>query len=53
MKEGNDKLTISIDKKIKDRYKEICEKKGLKVGKQIELFMLEELNKEKRGKNEK
>ena len=47
MKEGNDKLTISVDKKIKDKYKEICEKKGLKIGKQIELFMLEELNKEK------
>ena len=46
MKKGNDKLTISIDKKTKDKFKEFCEKKGLKIGKQIELFMLEELKNE-------
>ncbi|MFH1501266.1 MAG: hypothetical protein ABIE22_04970 [archaeon] len=49
MKRGNDKLTLSIDKKTKDKYKEFCEKNGLKIGKQIELFMLEEL-KNKNGK---
>tara|TARA_B100000315_G_scaffold250182_1_gene282575 strand:+ start:882 stop:1034 length:153 start_codon:yes stop_codon:yes gene_type:complete len=48
MKEGNDKLTISINKRIKGLFKEICEKEGLKVGKQIELFLLQELR--KRGK---
>ena len=46
MKRGNDKLTISVDKKIKDKYKEFCEKNGLKIGKQIELFMKQELKKE-------
>lgn len=45
MKEGNDKLTISIDKRIKDLYKELCDKEGLKMGKQLELFMQSELKK--------
>jgi len=45
MKKGNDKLTISVDKKIKDRYKEFCEEEGLKIGKQIEKFMKNELEK--------
>ena len=45
MKEGNDKLTISIDERIKSLYKEICDKEGLRIGKQIELFMLNELRK--------
>ena len=43
MKSGNDKLTISVDKAIKDKYKEFCDKHGLKIGKQIELFMMKEL----------
>ncbi len=50
MKKGNDKLTISVNEDIKERYKKFCEKNGLKIGKQIELFMLEELNKIKEGK---
>lgn len=45
MKKGNDKLTISVDKKIKDLYKQYCEEEGLKIGKQIEKFMREELKK--------
>jgi antitoxin component of RelBE/YafQ-DinJ toxin-antitoxin module len=45
MKEGNDKLTISVDTIIKDRFKDVCDKEGLKIGKQIELFMLNELKK--------
>ena len=48
MKKGNDKLTISVSKKIKDNFKAICDEEGLKIGKQIELFMLKELK--KRGK---
>jgi len=48
MKKGNDKLTISVDKEVKDLYKEICDKEGLKIGKQIELFMNEELKKRKK-----
>jgi|TARA_Y100000034_G_C6880405_1_gene403349 hypothetical protein len=46
MRKGNDKLTISVDKKIKDLYKKYCEEEGLKIGKQIEKFMREELRKE-------
>ncbi len=45
MRKGNDKLTISVDKIIKEMYKEFCESHGLKIGKQIELFMQEELKK--------
>ncbi len=48
MKQGNDKLTVSVNKKIKDLFKKICDEEGLKVGKQLELFMLKELK--KRGK---
>ena len=47
MKEGNDKLTVSIDESVKERYKELCEREGLKMGKQIELFMIAELKKRK------
>jgi len=43
MKKGQDKLTIALDKKIKELYKEFCEKNGLRVGKQIEIFMESEL----------
>lgn len=46
MKKGNDKLTISVNKDIKDRYKEFCEEEGLKIGKQIEKFMFNELKKQ-------
>ena len=51
MKQGNEKLTLSVNKRIKDLYKEVCDKEGLKVGKQLELFMLQELK--KRGLDEK
>lgn len=43
MKKGNDKLTLSVNKTIKDRFKQLCEKEGLKLSKQIEKFMLNEL----------
>jgi len=45
MKKENDKLTISVNKRIKEKYKESCGERGLKLGKQIELFMREELKK--------
>ena len=51
MKKGNDKLTLSIDKKIKKMYKEFCDKKGLQISKQVELFMIEQIK--KGGKNGK
>jgi transcriptional accessory protein Tex/SPT6 len=46
--EGNDKLTIAVDKRTKDLYKEFCEEEGLKVGKQIEKFMKEELRRKRK-----
>jgi len=46
MKKDNDKLTISVDKIVKDKYKEFCEERGLKIGKQLEIFMKKELEKE-------
>jgi antitoxin component of RelBE/YafQ-DinJ toxin-antitoxin module len=45
MKEGNDKLTISVDERVKALYKQMCDKEGLKIGKQLEIFMKEELKK--------
>jgi|TARA_Y100000310_G_C20660488_1_gene804466 hypothetical protein len=45
MKKGHDKLTLSVNKKIKELYKQICEEEGLMLSKQIEKFMLEELKK--------
>lgn len=47
-KRQKDKLTILIDKEIKEKYKEQCDSKGLILGKQIELFMEDELNKIKK-----
>ena len=39
MKKVNDKLTISVNKRIKDDFKDFCEARGLKIGKQIEIIM--------------
>jgi len=50
MKKGNDKLTLSVNKKIKDLYKQICEEEGLMLSKQIENFMLNELKKKGKDK---
>jgi len=50
MKKGNDKLTLSVDKKVKDMYKQLCDEEGLLLSKQIEKFMLEELKKKGRSK---
>ena len=43
IKEGNNKLTLSIEEKILRSYKEHCKKKGLIISKQIENFMKEKL----------
>ena len=48
MKKGNDKLTISVNKSVKTLFKQVCDEEGLMIGKQIELFMKNELK--KRGK---
>ena len=50
MKKGNDKLTLSVDKKVKDLYKQLCEEEGLLLSKQIEKFMLGELKKKGKSK---
>ncbi len=39
VKPGNDKFTISVNKKIKEEFKKYCENEGLKAGKQIEKYM--------------
>ena len=52
MKKGNDKFTISVSAKIKDKFKEICDKEGLKPGKMIELFMESEIKKREEKKSE-
>lgn len=49
MKKGNTKFTISVDEKIKDKFKDICDSEGLKPGKLIELYMLSEIKKRKKS----
>ena len=38
------KLTLSIDKKVLEKYKKLAEGRGLVISKQVENFMLKELN---------
>ena len=45
MKEGNIKLTLSVNKKILGKYKEHCNKEGKIISKQVEKFMEEQLGK--------
>ena len=39
VKAGNDKFTVSIDKRVKDSFKKLCLEHGLQPGKQIELLL--------------
>jgi hypothetical protein len=39
VKKGNDKFTISVNRKIKDDFKRYCDKEGLQPSRQIEKFM--------------
>ncbi|HLC91223.1 MAG TPA: hypothetical protein VJI15_05660 [Candidatus Nanoarchaeia archaeon] len=51
VKQGNDKFTISVDKAIKDHFKQLCEQYGLQPGKQIEILLkqkIEELDAKKK-----
>jgi len=50
MKKGHDKLTLSVNKRIKDLYKQLCEEEGLVISKQVEKFMLNEIKKLKKKK---
>jgi len=47
MRKGNDKLTLSVNKEIKDSYKQVCDSEGLKIGKQVELFMKHQIEERK------
>lgn len=47
VKKGNDKFTISVDKKVKNAFKKFCEEEGLKPGKQIEKFLINFVRNEK------
>ncbi len=50
MKKGQkDKLTVLIDRNIKEKYRVFCDLRGLILGKQIELFMERELEKIEKG----
>jgi antitoxin component of RelBE/YafQ-DinJ toxin-antitoxin module len=52
MKKGNTKFTISVNEKIKDEFKEICDNEGLKPGKLLEIYMLSEIKKREDEKSE-
>ena len=45
IKKGNVKLTVSIDKRVLEKYKKYCEGLGLVISKQLENFMSLELKK--------
>jgi len=39
------KVTLSIDSKVYDKYKDHCEKNAIMLSKKVELFMDDELKK--------
>lgn len=45
IKEGNTKLTLSVNEKLLKEYKKYCEEKGLIISKQVENLMKETLKK--------
>ena len=47
VKEGNAKLTLSVNEEILGKYKRYCEKEGIIISKQVENFMQEQLKNEK------
>ena len=46
MSNGKRTITLSVDGKIYEDYKNICDKKGLILSKQFENFIVEEIKKE-------
>lgn len=48
---GSKNITLKVDEKLYNAYKEYCKKKGLVISRQFEIFVEEELkkNKEKEG----
>jgi len=45
IKKGNSKLTLSINKKILEKYKKYCKEEGIIISKQVEKFMKKRLSK--------
>ncbi len=43
-------ITLKVDEKLYDLYKEYCKKKGLIISRQFEIFVEEELKKNKEEK---
>jgi hypothetical protein len=46
MSNGKRTITLSVDTKTYEDYKNICDQKGLIISKQFENFMVEEIKKE-------
>ena len=44
-------ITLRVNSKVYDRYREFCKKKGLLVSRQVEIMMEQQLRKED-GNNE-
>ncbi len=42
-------VTLSLNGKVYEEYKKYCDKEGLILSKQVEKFMVNELNKKERG----
>lgn len=51
IRDGNLKLTLSIDKRALENFKKLCEEEGLIISKQIEKFMKEEFGKWQKQKD--
>lgn len=47
IRNGNVKLTLSINEEILKAYKKYCEEEGIIISKQVEKFMKEQLKKVK------
>ena len=47
MRKGNIKLTLSVNKKILEKYKDYCKKEGIIISKQVEKFMEGKIEDEK------
>ena len=42
-------VTLSLNDKVYEEYKAYCDKEGFVLSKQVEKFMIDELNKNKRN----
>lgn len=47
------RVTLSVDSNVYNEYKKFCEKRGIILSKQFELFMEQELKNKKRLENGK